>query len=103
MADQPAARGNAPEHPPVTPILRSGGETLRGHTGPLEYRPTDCQALVEDGTQGCRVRATWRVTAHERDETGPVTGRWLICQPHLGETIMLVDDTYGGPVVVTRA
>lgn len=54
---------------------------------------TECQALVEDGTQGCLARATWRVVADGGEE-------WLICQPHLGETIMLVHESYGGPVSV---
>lgn len=58
----------------------------------------ECEAeLGEDRLQSCGVRPTWRVRVQDCDGA-----EWLICQPHLGEAIMLADENYGVDIVVSR-
>lgn len=88
-------------YPDPPRMIAADGEALRGHAGPLEYRPDQCEAMVPSG-DSCTVRATWRVVATDPTGAGDGTVEWLICQPHLGEAVMLADENYGSPVEVHR-
>lgn len=71
----------------------------------------ECQAPTD---QPCGLRPAWRITVLDQLDTpsrpeaplprmftaGNTPDSWLVCTPHLGESIALCDGSYASPLLV---